>query len=306
MIAGRDVPVDASVLVGSVNGGEWIHVLLEALEAQRTSRPFEVIVADRTSDGTRGRIEREHPRVQVLAAAPGATLPELRTQALEAARGRHVFVTEDHTVPPLDWIERFASALDAAPDTIVAVGGPVDNLMVGGSVDWAAFLCEYSHCLPPLPAGEVGWLTGNNVVYPRELLARYQSVIDRGGWENLLHDAFRNDGIPLVCHPEIEVSHKKHYTVGEYASQRYLYSRSYAGVRFPNASLGARLARSLAAMALPPILFARTVSRVMPKRRFRGELVRSLPLLVVFVTAWAAGEVVGYLAGPGDSLARVC
>jgi len=31
-----------------------------------------------------------------------------------------------------------------------------------------------------------------------------------------------------------------------------------------------------------------------------------LPLLAVFVVSWAFGEMVGYVAGPGDSLARVC
>jgi hypothetical protein len=102
------------------------------------------------------------------------------------------------------------------------------------------------------------------------------------------------------------VGHKKHYTVGEYVSQRYLYARSYAGVRFPNASPGARLAYGAAALALPPMLFWRTVSRVMSKRRHRAELMRSLPLLAVFVVAWAAGEVVGYVSGPGNSLSRVC
>jgi len=61
-----------------------------------------------------------------------------------------------------------------------------------------------------------------------------------------------------------------------------------------------------AALALPPVLFFRTVSRVVAKRRHRSELVRSLPLLAVFVVSWALGEMVGYVAGPGDSLAKVC
>jgi hypothetical protein len=34
--------------------------------------------------------------------------------------------------------------------------------------------------------------------------------------------------------------------------------------------------------------------------------VRSLPLLPLFVAAWAAGEVVGAALGPGDALSRVC
>ena len=75
----------------------------------------------------------------------------------------------------------------------------------------------------------------------------------------------------------------------------------------PAPSAARRLAPlAIISLALPPLLFARTVSRVMSKRRNRAELVRSLPLLVLFVSAWAMGEMVGYVAGPGDSLSKVC
>jgi hypothetical protein len=116
----------------------------------------------------------------------------------------------------------------------------------------------------------------------------------------------RQDGVPLVCRPNILVGHKKHYTIREYLTQRYYYARSYAGARVSGAPLAKRLAYGAAAFALPPLLMARTVSRVLSKRRHRGELVRSLPLLTLFVCSWSAGEIAGYVAGPGDSLARVC
>jgi hypothetical protein len=204
---------------------------------------------------------------------------------------------------PTGWAR---ALLEAQAGKDIVVGGAVENAAVDRVVDWAAFLCEYSHCILPLPEGPASWLTGNNVVYPRALLARYQAVIGRGQWENRLHDAMRDDGVPLVCRPEIRVGHKKHYTVGEYLSQRYLYARSYAGARVADASLGKRLGYGAAALALPPLLMFRTVSRVLSKRRHRAELVRSLPLLAVFVASWAFGEMVGYVAGPGDSLAKVC
>ena len=226
----------------------------------------------------------------------------MRAMAFAAAKGASIAVIEDHVIVPTGWAR---ALLDAQHGGAPVVGGSVENAATGRLVDWAAFLCEYSHCIPPLTAGATDWLTGNNVIYPRELLVRYRSVTDAGGWENLLHDAFRRDGVPLTCRPEIVVGHKKHYSVGEYVSQRYLYARSYAGVRFPHASPMARIGYGAASLALPPLLFARTVSRVLSKRRHRVELLRSLPLLAVFVLAWAAGEVVGYIAGPGDSLSKV-
>jgi hypothetical protein len=37
-----------------------------------------------------------------------------------------------------------------------------------------------------------------------------------------------------------------------------------------------------------------------------GQLVKSIPLISLFVLSWGAGEVVGYVLGPGDSLSKVC
>ena len=115
----------------------------------------------------------------------------------------------------------------------------------------------------------------------------------------------RQDGVTLYCRPSIQVGHKKHFTVWEYLSQRYLYSRSYMGGRVAGTGLPKRLAYGLAAWALPPVLFSRTVARIWRKGVHRGEFLRSLPLIALFVTGWAAGEVVGAWFGPGDALGKV-
>lgn len=292
-----------TVVVPSVNGLGDLQDCLTALSKQRADVNLEVLVADRCGEPLRGEVRRRFPWVRLLEAAPGTTIPDLRALAFREAKGASVAVIEDHVIVPPGWAR---ALLDAQAGADVVVGGAVENAAVDRTVDWAAFLCEYSHCILPLPDGRVDWVTGNNVIYPRALLDRYESVLGRGQWENRLHDAMRRDGVPLVCRPQISVGHKKHYTVGEYLSQRYLYARSYAGARVADASLPKRLGYGVAALALPPLLMYRTVSRVLSKRRHRAELVRSLPLLAMFVVSWAVGEMVGYVAGPGDSLAKVC
>jgi len=194
--------------------------------------------------------------------------------------------------------------LDAQQEGDV-IGGAVENAATESTVDWAAFLCEYSQCLPPLPQGPSEWLTGNNVVYDRTLIERYRSKLSPDKWENHLHAMMRADGVVLTCRPDICVGHLKHFTVFEYLQQRYLYARSYAGARVADSSVWHSAAVGAAALALPPILFYRTVSTILRKRRHRGELMRSLPLIAIFVCAWAAGEVVGSWFGPGDSLRKV-
>lgn len=110
----------------------------------------------------------------------------------------------------------------------------------------------------------------------------------------------------MVLRPEIGVAHKRHYTIAEYLSQRFLYARSYAGARVRGMSLFRRLGFGAAAFALPPVLLSRIITRVLVKRRYRTQLLLSLPLLALFIASWTAGEIVGYWFGPSDSLSRVC
>jgi hypothetical protein len=241
--------------------------------------------------------------VALIPAGAGTTIPDLRAMAFEQARGESVAVIEDHVIVPAGWATALLGAQARGEDV---VGGSVDNAATERLVDWAAFLCEYSQLLPPLAEGPVEGLTGNNTVYRRGLLERHRETTRAGRWENYLHDALRRDGVVLYQRPEIKVGHKKHYTVWEYLSQRYLYARSYAGARVAGAPVARRLLYGAAAFALPPVLFLRVVRTVWGKGRHRGELIRSLPLLALFVSSWGLGEVVGYWFGPGDALSKVC
>jgi len=56
---------------------------------------------------------------------------------------------------------------------------------------------------------------------------------------------------------------------------------------------------------LPAVLFVRITSVLLRKRRNLREFLLALPVIGLFVIAWACGEGVGYIAGPGDSLSRV-
>lgn len=292
-----------SVVIPSVNGFADLEGCLAALLRESAQIPLELLVVERCGESVRRPLRAAYPSVRLIEVDSSATIPQMRALAFTAATAPAVAVIEDHVIVPSGWATRM---LDALGDGQRVVAGAVDNAATDTLLDWAAFLCEYSHCLPPMQSGPVEWLTGNNVVYSKALLEKYRSIADAGRWENYLHDAVRADGVPLICHPEIAVGHKKHYTFGEYLSQRYLYSRSYAGARVTGASPAVRLAYGLAAFVLPPLLFYRTVTRILSKGRHQTLLFKSLPMISVFVLAWSWGEVVGYWAGAGDSLSKVC
>src|SRR4029079_14849460 len=98
------------------------------------------------------------------------TRAEMRRRESCGARAPAVAVIEDHVIVPRGWARQM---LDALADSHEVVGGGVRNVATDRLVDRAAFLCEYSHLLPPLRAGRVEALTGNNVIYPRALLQEY-------------------------------------------------------------------------------------------------------------------------------------
>jgi len=292
---------ELAVVVPSVNGFDDLRGCLGALGCQENV-DVEIIVVDRLGEDLREKVRDEFPKVLVFGMATDSTIPEMRAFAFLQAKAPAVAVIEDHVIVPPSWARQLLDALGPEADV---VGGSIENAATDTLIDWASFLCEYSACLPPLPAGEATWLPGNNIIYRRELLERYRPVIEEGKWENRLHDAMRADGIKLICRPDIVVGHKMHYTFSLYLSQRYLYARSYAGARISGASLVMRLAYGSAAFCLPPVLFYRTVRQIFAKRRHLGYLVASLPLLAIFVTSWGFGEVVGSWFGGGTSLSKV-
>ena len=299
-VAGRP---DLSVLIPAVNG---VEILLECLDALRANAAsgvrLEIILLDRNGDDALRVLAARAPDAVVLPVSAQTTIPEMRALGFRHARADAIAVIEDHVIVPSDWARRMLDALAAGCDV---VGGSVRNAATGTIVDWAAFLCEYSHMLAPVAGQRVEGLTGNNVVYRRSVVERYSLVLDEGRWEDHFHAVMRNDGIALTCRPDITVGHKMHYRIRDYVSQRYLYARAYAGMQRARMPFLRRALFTAGSFALPPLLLARVIGRVRASNRHQAELIRSLPLLAVFVCAWAAGEAVGYAAGPGDALARV-
>ena len=115
---------ELSVVVPSVNSLDDVMDALAALAAQRAEVELEIILVDRIGPHVRHSVRREHPDAVVLRAAPGATIPQMRAQAIRAARADWVAVIEDHVVVPPGWAR---ALLDAADDEHPVVGGSVDN-----------------------------------------------------------------------------------------------------------------------------------------------------------------------------------
>jgi len=279
-----------------------IETCLDALAAQSGAALAEVIVADATDDAARAALAGRFPTVRVLPFPRRTSIPVLRTAAFDASRAPIVAVTEDHCVPDERWVEEILRAHHAE---IGAVGGPVENGSRDRLVDWAVYFCEYARNMSPVPDGESNDIPGVNVAYKREVLARHRDIMEDGFWEGLVHPRLITEGVRFVSSPRIVVVHKKRFGFFYFMSQRFHYSRYYAGTRVAGAPLAKRVVYAGATAILPELLAYRITREVMRKGRHRVRYALSLPALLPFLAMWAVGEFAGYLFGPGESLSRI-
>lgn len=291
-----------SIVVASVNGAGHLDACLAALSKQRGSVRAEIVVADCCGEDTRNLAARKYPAVRFFSFAERLTIPQLRAFGIVQSTGDVVAQTEDHCVPAEDW---FVRIVEAHRTPYVAIGGTIENGSTERLVDWAVFLCEYNRHIKPVPAGVTDDLPGPNLAYKREALAHLQDLLAAGRWENFLNGRLQQLGYELYLDPSIVVYHCKSFGVGEFLYQRFHYGRSFAGMRLEGAPSWRRAFFVAGSLALPPLLIGRIAARVFGRRRHRLIFLKVFPLLSLFVLSWTAGEFVGYLAGPGDSLARV-
>jgi hypothetical protein len=297
-----------SILIGRVSTEDSGRIVetLDALRVQEGSPPYEVIIADRRLDAVTELICAKYPEVRVLRCSAGTSLPELRTLAFDIARGDYIVITEDHCVPPKDWLVNIFEAFRVAPEDTVAVGGAIENGVCDTALDWATFLCEYSAFVPPIRSGPARALPGMNVAYRRSAIAELdRAVLLCRFWETTVHPLLAQKGFVLYLSDEIRILHKKKFSFRLFAHQRFLYSRHYAGLRFTQVQLAARWAMCGLTLGLPLLLLVRIVKNLTLKKRLLPQLARALPLMTVFVLIEACGEVVGYTCGPGDALSRI-
>lgn len=291
-----------SFVIPAVNTFGDLQKTIRAIESEQSSATIEVLVVSRLGADFAARARSEFPWISVVEVERDTPIPQMRGIAFERVTAPVVAVIEDHVQIPTGWVNTALRSQVTAGDV---VAGPVANLATHTLVDRAAFICEYSHCLPPVPSAQSDWLPGNSVAYPAPLLRAHAHTVAAGGWENELHASMQAAGAKLFFVSELQVGHDKHYSVWEYFSQRYLYARSYAGNRVRAKGLGPRLAYAAATAALPALLLLRIWQRVSRRPDYRATTLTALPLLLLFVTSWGAGEFVGYLFGAGQSLGKV-
>ncbi|MCI0412545.1 glycosyltransferase [bacterium] len=291
-----------SVVVASVVGPPFVDDCIASLAQQEDEPDFEVLVVDCHGEGTRNRLQQKYPFVKIFPQDSRKTIPELRRIGVENARGDFVAIIEEHCTAAKNWVNTIANSFDPQ---VAAIGGTVQDDNYVRLRDWVTYFVEYNAYMPPMPQGNVYDLPGNNVAFRKEILLKHLSQLKEGYWEAFLYSRLAEEGAILKSVPAMVVYHRGPFPYGYYLGQRYLFSRAYAGARRKVMPPGKRFIYTLVSPALPALLLARISARVLQKKHRVGKYVRTFPLLIPAAVVYIAGELMGYLFGPGDALMKV-
>jgi hypothetical protein len=227
---------------------------------------------------------------------PGALVPALWRDGIDASSGAIVALTISPMRPAPDWVARIRLRL--AEDEVVAGAiEPGEGLRL---VDWAEYFCRYARDMRPFARRENAEIPGDNCAYRRELLERNRELYRDGFWEPEVNRALRAQGVALWHDPDVIVYQGRSAGFAAFVQQRLAHGRTYGRLRGARFGVGRNAAGVVLAFVVPFLLVVRTAREVFSRRRCRARFVASLPFLLAFDTAWAAGEALGHL----DALRR--
>ena len=279
-----------SVIVTSYRSPQILEACLASLSAQADAS--EIVVADCSPDDPTETVRSRFPAVRVIHAPHKLTVPALRWSAVPFTNGQIIAAVEGRSVPASDWCAELLRTHAQHPEA-PAVGGPVVLKPHASLFDWGLYFCEFAPFAPPIAARALPQLSGANLSYKRAALLAARDIIDAGKWETLLHDRWHRQG-KAVAMSSGAVEFRNGMTVGNAFRMRFHYGRAYAANRFGGSPL--RWIYGAGTLLLPLVLIARA-GRAAYAAGLADRFVGALPWVVAFHTAWAAGEMVGYLLG---------
>lgn len=214
----------------------------------------------------------------------------LRTQA-------PVIALLDVRCPPAPgWLDAVRARLPlAAP----AMFGPVQYACRVEAPDIVGYLVEYAQFAPPLPSN-LAETPGLNLILMRKAALDPRTLRQDGFVKTRLLAALKADGDAApVANNDAVVCYEKRYRFKAYCMHRFRHARCYAADR--PMPLGA-LSRMIAVLSTPALPALRTW-RIFQNARRSPFLLRAsvtyLHRIVAAETAWALGELAGYLTGAG-------
>jgi glycosyltransferase involved in cell wall biosynthesis len=296
--------VTLSVVIASHNAAGVIATCLQALERQRDSVNFEVIVSDSSSDATPSIVERQFPFVRLLRSPAPLSVAALRGRGIAEARGDVIAILDPFSVAAGDWAGRVLETHEQIHHGVI--GGAVDLYRPDAAsyARWATYLNEYALFMSPVIRGATWILPGSNVSYKRAILFDGDRPRYPVFWKTFVNWQEEAGGAPLMLEPSMRVELNKPIPLGHFLKTRFVHGRCFAGMRVQHSSWPARIARAGSTLLLPPLQLWRWGTAFWRKGLHRGRFLATLPVQLALFVMWSAGEACGYLGGTGRACER--
>ncbi len=282
--------LQASVIVPSYNSQTTIGFCLQALQNQKTSFSYEVIVVDSSNDGTGEFIKAGFPTVRLLR-IPHRTLPGLaRNLGIEVAQGDILAFIDADCVPEPLWLDKMIR--EHAKGNCAAVGGSVLNGFPLNPVAWSGYMLEFNERLPTFPKRFVDLLPTCNVSFQRSIFERY-GLFPTDLWpseDHLFSWRLICAGEKLLYNPDIQVRHLFRPHLMAFLQHQIRLGQASAAARrrvaLPQAWLVEHPLRWLVPIIRLVLIEAR-LARWDPLNLLRFNLI--LPLCLSGLMAWGIG-----------------
>lgn len=286
-----------SIVVATTDAADALDACLAAMRAATANVAAEIVVVDSARDRTRKHSNAQG--VRTISASPGTLVPELWLRGLAASRGSFVAFTIAQLVVPPDWGGRMIAGMT---EGVAGAGGAIALASSTGARTWAVYFLRYSNFLAErwTPGPFPGDIAGDNAIYRRSELLTPGVCSADGFWEVDVHRRLRQKGLTFAAVAGATATLMTAHTPLRIIAERFRHGRHFGAWR---AAAGRqRLRIVVAAPLVPLVLVARIARRAWRYSRYRFRFIGALPWLLIFASAWAAGELVGALAGPDDAL----
>jgi glycosyltransferase involved in cell wall biosynthesis len=280
---------------------ETIRKTVRHLRAQTVADRIELVVV-----APEGRLDLDEAALaelhshRVIRVAEIRSLSWARAPGIREARAPIVALAESHCFPEPEWAERL---LAAHADGWAAVGPAVFNANPGSVVSWVNLFLDYGPWLGPTPGGQMDDLPGHNSSYKRELLLEYgerlEAMLEA---ETIMHADLRDRGHRLYQEPSARAAHVNVTRTAAWIGERFQTGRRFGSAR-SHAWPPWRRAVYAAGSPMIPVVRLRRLRRDLARTGTGRELRGYGYVLLGFALAVsAAGELVGYATGSGDSM----
>ena len=290
-----------SLIVATTHGWPGYRAIFLTHRAAVDAVDGEMIVADSSGNPAPGAAE-VGPRVTWLS-APGDGVFQLRGRAYPLARGQIVAHTEDHCVLEPDWATT-ALALHREYPAAAVIGGVVENGSREQLGDWANFFIGHVWDMPGVGHGRRVSSAGMTcVTYKHRAIAGMTTVGEMGVNETYHQRLLSQRGEQVLIDDRLRCSHVQSDGIRRAVERTWHAARAGAAMR--RAKLSPRMILRIALTPVLPLVYSAAIVRSVAERRYHPwRALASAPYIVVFLGVRAAAEVVGYVAGIGDSANR--